>query len=99
MADGYFASRLLAYFLLDENEYEEIGLQSENPPNFSPGDGSIIAHSATCCLLTDCLADLSLWDRLDGEVAERSKAPTCKGWYALKGASEVRILPLSEFLR
>jgi hypothetical protein len=33
---------------------------------------------------------------LHGEVAERSKAPACKGWYALKGASEVRILPLSE---
>jgi asparagine synthase (glutamine-hydrolysing) len=28
-------------------------------------------------------------------VAEWSKAPACKGWYALKGASEVRILPLS----
>jgi hypothetical protein len=30
-----------------------------------------------------------------GEVAEWSKALACKGRYALKSVSEVRILPLS----
>ena len=30
-----------------------------------------------------------------GGVAEWSKAPACKGRFALKSASEVRILPLS----
>ena len=81
--------------MLYQSKHEETSLQSENPPDFSESGTDFAACPATSHFLrTCCLVGMYL----NGEVAEWSKAPSCKGWYALQGASEVRILPLSAFL-
>ena len=93
MAKDHFARRLLAHLVLYQGEHEETGLQSQDSSDFSKSRASCTARRAGSAFLVSTAGEMYF----HGEVAEWSKAPACKGWYALKGASEVRILPLSEF--
>ena len=52
MENGYFANRLLVYFLLDREEHEKIWLRSENAPYFREGERISPTAAAASSFLT-----------------------------------------------
>ena len=82
----------MADYRSHQTKYEEPRIRSRYASYFPHRPAAVGQYSHTGGLKVGNLGMVL------GEVAEWSKALACKGRYALKSVSEVRILPLSAIL-